>query len=107
MKIHELKLDIKYFKDVLNLKKTFEIRKNDRDFKVGDVLALSAYDNFYRRYSKNGNVTHRNQNDFCDLEEADTIFFDVTYITDYEQKDDYVVMSIVPSEKISKITGVI
>ena len=103
MKIHELKLSTKYFKDVVDLKKTFEIRKNDRNFEVGDVLALSAYDSFYHRYAKNGYITHRNQNDFCHLNEADTIFFDITYITDYEQKDGYVVMSIVPSKKIGLV----
>jgi len=40
MKTHELKLDIKYFDDVKSGKKNFEIRKNDRDFKVGDILEL-------------------------------------------------------------------
>lgn len=40
MTTHELKLDIKYFEDVKNGKKNFEIRKNDRDFKVGDILKL-------------------------------------------------------------------
>lgn len=40
MKTHELKLDIKYFDDVKSGKKNFEIRKNDRDFQVGDILEL-------------------------------------------------------------------
>lgn len=43
MKTHELKLDIKYFDDVKTGKKNFEIRKNDRDFQVGDTLELKAY----------------------------------------------------------------
>lgn len=43
MKTHELKLDIKYFDDVKSGKKNFEIRKNDRDFQVGDILELKAY----------------------------------------------------------------
>ncbi|MGF2004125.1 DUF3850 domain-containing protein [Lactococcus lactis] len=43
MTTHELKLDIKYFDDVKSGKKNFEIRKNDRDFQVGDVLELKAY----------------------------------------------------------------
>lgn len=43
MKIHELKLDIKYFDEVKRGKKNFEIRKNDRDFMVGDILELKAY----------------------------------------------------------------
>ena len=42
--IHELKILSKYFKEVKKDVKTFEIRKNDRNFKVGDVLVLEEYD---------------------------------------------------------------
>lgn len=38
--IHELKLNSKYYYDSLTNVKTFEIRKNDRNFKVGDILKL-------------------------------------------------------------------
>lgn len=51
MKTHELKLDIKYFDDVKSGKKNFEIRKNDRDFQVGDILKLKAWDNSLRQYA--------------------------------------------------------
>lgn len=44
MKIHVLKLHEKYYFDSLTNCKTFEIRKNDRDFKVGDVLKLVEID---------------------------------------------------------------
>ena len=43
MKTHKLKLDIKYFDDVKSGKMNFNVRKNDRDFQVGDVLELKAY----------------------------------------------------------------
>lgn len=46
---HELKIYPKYFDAVISGKKTFEIRKNDRKFCVGDVLALKEWDNI--RYS--------------------------------------------------------
>lgn len=39
--IHQLKCDSKFFEDVASGKKTFEVRKNDRDFFVGDFLALN------------------------------------------------------------------
>lgn len=42
--IHELKILPKYFKDVIYFKKTFEIRKNDRNFKIDDALILKEYD---------------------------------------------------------------
>lgn len=43
-RIHELKLNKKYYLDSLVNLKTFEIRKNDRGFKVGDILKLMEYD---------------------------------------------------------------
>lgn len=45
MKIHELKISPKYFEDVNSHKKNFELRKDDRDFKVGDLITLREYDN--------------------------------------------------------------
>ena len=101
MKIHELKLDTEYFDDVKSGLKTFEIRKNDRDFKVGDVLALTSFE--YGHYVKKAIVSYSGNAvyDRATQQEAETIFFDITYITDYEQKDGYVVMSIVPSRKVS------
>ena len=41
--IHALKTLPKYFEAVLENRKTFELRKNDRDFKVGDYLALNEW----------------------------------------------------------------
>ena len=43
MKIHKLKLNAKYYEDSERGIKTFEIRKNDRDYKIGDVLELREY----------------------------------------------------------------
>lgn len=42
---HELKIYPKYFEDVTSGKKTFEVRKNDRNFQVGDILTLKEWDN--------------------------------------------------------------
>lgn len=42
--IHELKTVQPYFDDVASGNKTFEVRKNDREFMVGDFLALNEYD---------------------------------------------------------------
>ncbi len=44
MKRHELKLIQPYFEDVWNGTKTFELRKNDRNFQVGDLVALREFD---------------------------------------------------------------
>lgn len=42
---HELKIYPKYFEDVISGKKKFEIRKNDRKYRVGDILILKEWDN--------------------------------------------------------------
>ncbi len=40
---HKLKCWPNYFDDLMSGKKTFEVRVNDRDFKVGDVLELQEF----------------------------------------------------------------
>lgn len=53
---HQLKTWKSYFVSILQNEKTFEVRRNDRDFKVGDILVLQEYDhntNYYTgRYLK-------------------------------------------------------
>ena len=71
--VHELKIAPEYFGPVAYGTKSFEIRKNDRDFQVDDILLLKEFD---------GKYTGR--------ETA----MQVSYITDYEQKDGYVVLAI-------------
>lgn len=41
--IHELKILPEYFEPVLRESKTFELRKADRDFQLGDCLALNEW----------------------------------------------------------------
>nr|WP_315022932.1 DUF3850 domain-containing protein [uncultured Aminipila sp.] len=44
-KKHELKIYKKYFDVIVEGDKSFEIRKNDRDFHVGDIVILKEWDN--------------------------------------------------------------
>ena len=44
MNRHELKTWPKYFAAVRSGQKRFEIRRNDREFKVGDILVLREFD---------------------------------------------------------------
>lgn len=41
---HELKTLNPYFTDVMNGTKKFEVRKDDRNYQVGDILVLQEYE---------------------------------------------------------------
>lgn len=41
---HELKILPKYFRAVRDETKNFELRKDDRNFKIGDMLLLQEFD---------------------------------------------------------------
>lgn len=45
MQIHKLKIKPEYFNDVISGKKKFEVRYNDRNFKVGDLVVLEEFKN--------------------------------------------------------------
>ncbi len=67
MKLHKLKLVQPYFNQVKyhngkveNFFKRFEIRKNDRNYQVGDLLLLLEYDSKIKEYSNNGYFTEIN-----------------------------------------------
>lgn len=50
--IHQLKTWPEQFEALFKGLKTFEIRKNDRDFQVGDVLMLKEYDPEKSKYTE-------------------------------------------------------
>lgn len=74
MQIHKLKIKPEYFNDVISGKKKFEVRYNDRDFKVGDLIVLEEF--------KNNRYTNRFLN--CEI----------TYILNDQEylKENYVVL---------------
>jgi hypothetical protein len=75
MKLHELKILKEYAEAKAKDLKPFEIRKNDRDFKVGDLVRYIVIDDEeLNRYFK-----HR--------------LYQIVYITDYAQQNDYIVFT--------------
>ena len=78
MKVHILKIKEEYAKEKDLGNKMFEIRKNDKDFKVGDFVK-------YIVVNEDGIITE-NENEFLENK-----LFEITYITDYEQKIGFVV----------------
>ena len=61
MKTHYLKTIQPFFSEVLKGAKTFEYRRNDRDFQVGDEVYLQEYDlqkNTFSGQEVRGNITY-------------------------------------------------
>ena len=73
--IHELKILPQYFELITQDKKHFEVRKNDRNFQIGDELTLKEVD---------GHFTGRK------------VLVDVTYILNDSSycKDNFIILSI-------------
>lgn len=77
--VHEVKISSRYFEKVKSGVKTFEYRKDDRDYKVGDRLKLMEYDLEIGRCT--GNILE----------------VEITYILrhgDFKISSNYVIMSI-------------
>lgn len=77
---HKLKCAPEYFARLQSGQKTFEIRKNDRDYQVGDILVISEYD------PSKGWPDHGSY---------ETLRAEIVYMTSFEQKEGYVVLGIV------------
>ena len=73
--LHELKTLPSFFEAMVFHKKLFEIRKNDRNFQVGDILLL-------REWWDGKGYTGAQQ------------YVEVLYLTDFAQQSGYVVMGI-------------
>jgi len=86
MNKHDLKILPAYFDAVLDGSKTFEIRDNrDRGFQKGDLVVLRELDVGvgYQRYS------------------GREITKQITYVTNYEQKDGFVVFAMTDVEGVA------
>ena len=80
--IHAVKEWPVHFNDVISGRKTFEVRKNDRNYAVGDLIALNEYDTEKERYTGNSCLCY-----------IDYILNDNAYC-----KEGYIIMSIKPCE---------
>lgn len=90
MTVHFLKTWPKFFDQVLLGDKPFEIRRNDRDYRLGDILVLQEYSP--PRHSLTGAVTEEGR--YLGREYRVV----VTYITDFPPglREGYVCMGIRP-----------
>jgi ASC-1-like (ASCH) protein len=74
MREHRLKLDIKCCQDVYDGLKTFEVRINDRDYQVGDIIRFRPVD--YKA-------------EFCH-HEIENKTYQITYILDLRSIDCFI-----------------
>jgi hypothetical protein len=82
MELHELRTWPGYFEGLVTGKKTWEIRRDDRHFEVGDLLYLSEYDPEKNEYTGR-----------MELRKVTMISKNLPWV-----QDGYVVMSIVPGK---------
>jgi len=91
LKIHHLKTVQPFFSEVKNGTKTFELRRNDRDFQVGDEVILQEYDlqnNSFSGQEVRANITYVLK-DWARLEEDYCVFaFEVTQHIDKNTKSE-------------------
>lgn len=80
MKHHQLKIEPKYIDAIFDGSKTFEIRKNDRDFQSGDNVTLTEIPRSDHAWPRSVTKT-------------------IGFLTDYEQKPGYVVFSLISESK--------
>lgn len=71
---HDLKILPEHYENILSGDKTFEIRKNDRGYKVGDYLMLCEWDELNNKRLSRWSYVR------------------IKYMTDYQQKDGSVVL---------------
>ena len=80
MKLHVLKLESKYYYDVMNENKKAELREDDRNYKVGDLI----------------HFTDINGNEYEDLFNLFIITHILPCRSIIEDAKDYVILSITP-----------
>lgn len=81
MTLHYLKIKAEYANAKLKGDKPFEIRLNDRNFHMGDVIRYTCIDS-----------------QIVDEKIREKLYY-ITYITNFEQKDGYVVFGDKEVEK--------
>lgn len=98
--LHNLKLQRKYADRIIDGQKTFEVRLNDRDYQVGDIIIFNTVEN----NSADETVTHKINN-----KEYEITYIHTNYGMDFKIKEiglnrhnvdyHYVVLGIKPVKK--------
>lgn len=95
--VHEVKCCPEYFEALKSGVKTFEVRKKDRPYQIGDFLALNELVTFDYKFGSDDECEK-----FCRTSNegrysGECVLFEITYILDDQQfcKDGMVILGIV------------
>lgn len=98
--LHQLKLFRKYADRIVDGQKTFEVRLNDRDYQVGDIIIFNTVENDNSEEPVNHKINNK---------EYEITYVHTEYGMDMDYKDDkdtrvsyrygYVVLGIKPIKK--------
>lgn len=94
MRIHTLKIEDKYYSEIIDKNKRCEIRRNDRNYQVGEYIHfVDTLGHEFKADVKQGEYR-------TDLDKL----FIITHVLKYEEgmNDDYVALSIEPVHIISE-----
>lgn len=86
MKLHELKIQYEYLEAVSLGIKTFELRKNDRDYQVGDLIHFIGVG--YKLGNLNGCIP------YIDKDELYRITYVLKDVPEYGLDKDYCILGI-------------
>ena len=99
--IHEVKCFPEYFAELKSGIKTFEVRKKDRPYQVGDILALNEFTPFEYEYSSEEmRESFSRTVNGVGRYSGDCLLFKITYILDDPQycKDGMVILGLARCE---------
>ncbi len=96
--IHSVKCNYKYFESLKDGTKTFEVRKNDRRYEVGDFLAVNEFvsDEQHDPYDPSTGLRRTSGGYFT----GDCLLYKITYILDDKEfcKDGMVILGLARCE---------
>lgn len=98
--IHEVKCSPEYFAALKSGAKTFEVRKKDRPYQLGDILAVNEFAQFEYKFGSDEIYERFSRTSDNGRYSGDCLLFKITYILDDPQfcKDGMVVLGLARCE---------
>lgn len=99
--IHEVKCYPEYFEALKSGAKTFEVRKKDRPYQLGDLLAVNEFAPFDYKFSSEEIIESFSRVvNGAGRYSGDHMLFKITYVLDYPQfcKDGMVILGLARCE---------